>query len=211
MSLLRPQGPGRRRHGRHARVLDRARVTLLKVSSTLSDDPTLPLFEPLALATHDVSRAGVEAGDKVLVFGGGPPELSLPWSPASKGPTSVAEITRFRLDILTALRLRTIGPDQDAVKFSDEWTGGGRGGHRLRGHRASVGREGGHGRRARVGYCQYRCHPRRAHAGESLPDVCPLPLDARQPALCASRLGGGHPARRSGAVPWGRWSVSVSR
>ena len=30
------------------------------------------MIEPLAVATHDVRRAEVKAGDAVLVFGGGP-------------------------------------------------------------------------------------------------------------------------------------------
>ena len=35
-------------------------------------DEAAPLIEPLAVATHDVSRADVKAGDTVVVFGGGP-------------------------------------------------------------------------------------------------------------------------------------------
>jgi len=44
---------------------------LLKVPDTLSDDHAA-LIEPLAVATHDVNRAQVQADDAVIVFGGGP-------------------------------------------------------------------------------------------------------------------------------------------
>src|SRR5919204_246656 len=44
---------------------------LLRVPATLSDDQAA-LIEPLAVATHDVRRAEVKAGDRVVVFGGGP-------------------------------------------------------------------------------------------------------------------------------------------
>src|SRR5438552_3924635 len=46
-------------------------TTLLHVPDTLSDDQAA-VIEPLAVATHDVRRAQVKRGDKVLVFGGGP-------------------------------------------------------------------------------------------------------------------------------------------
>src|SRR2546426_26234 len=42
---------------------------LLKVPATLSDDEAA-MIEPLAVATHDVRRAEVKAGDAVVVFGG---------------------------------------------------------------------------------------------------------------------------------------------
>jgi threonine dehydrogenase-like Zn-dependent dehydrogenase len=40
---------------------------LLKVPDTLTDDHAA-LIEPLAVATHDVTRTGVKTGDAVLVF-----------------------------------------------------------------------------------------------------------------------------------------------
>jgi (R,R)-butanediol dehydrogenase/meso-butanediol dehydrogenase/diacetyl reductase len=36
----------------------------------------------------------------------------------------VAEINPFRLKLLASLGLSTIGPDQDAVRFANDWTGG---------------------------------------------------------------------------------------
>jgi len=44
---------------------------IIKVPSALSDDHAA-VMEPLAIATHDVTRAKVGQGDAVLVFGGGP-------------------------------------------------------------------------------------------------------------------------------------------
>ena len=44
---------------------------LIKVPDSLPDDHAA-VIEPLAVATHDVTRAGVKTGDAVLVFGGGP-------------------------------------------------------------------------------------------------------------------------------------------
>src|SRR6266540_2670646 len=43
----------------------------LQVLAALSDDHAA-VMEPLAIATHDVTRAKVKEGDAVLVFGGGP-------------------------------------------------------------------------------------------------------------------------------------------
>src|SRR5258705_12645022 len=44
---------------------------LLKVPDSLSDD-NAALIEPLAIATHDVTRAQVKSGDAVVGFGGVP-------------------------------------------------------------------------------------------------------------------------------------------
>jgi len=44
---------------------------IIKVPDSLSDDHAA-VMEPLAIATHDVTRAKVGPGDAVLVFGGGP-------------------------------------------------------------------------------------------------------------------------------------------
>ena len=97
---------------------------LLKVPAALSDDHAA-LIEPLAIATHDVSRAGVKPGDRVLVFGGGPIGALIAMVARHRGAdVVVAEINPFRLKILASLGLSTIGPDQDAVKFANDWTGG---------------------------------------------------------------------------------------
>ncbi len=93
---------------------------LLKVPAALSDDHAA-LIEPLAIATHDVSRAGVKPGDRVLVFGGGPIGALIAMVARHRGAdVVVAEIKPFRLKILASLGLSTIGPDQDAVKFAND-------------------------------------------------------------------------------------------
>jgi 2-desacetyl-2-hydroxyethyl bacteriochlorophyllide A dehydrogenase len=97
---------------------------LLRVPATLSDDHAA-LIEPLAVATHDVSRAGVKPGDRVMVFGGGPIGALIAMVVRHRGAdVVVAEINSFRLQILASLGLRTVGPERDAVEFANDWTGG---------------------------------------------------------------------------------------
>jgi len=97
---------------------------LLLVPAPLSDDHAA-LIEPLAVATHDVRRAGVEADDRVLVFGGGPIGTLIALVCRQRGArVAVAEINPFRLEMLAGLGLQTIGPGVDPVKFANEWTDG---------------------------------------------------------------------------------------
>ena len=97
---------------------------LLKVPDTLSDDHAA-LIEPLAVATHDVNRAQVQADDAVIVFGGGPIGCLIALVCRHRGArVKVAEINPFRLDLLKGFGLETIGPDQDVVRTVNEWTEG---------------------------------------------------------------------------------------
>ncbi len=97
---------------------------LLKVPDSLSDDHAA-LIEPLAVATHDVTRAGVKPGDAVVVFGGGPIGCLIALVCGHRGArVRVAEVNPFRLDLLRSLGLDTIGPDGDVVRAVDDWTGG---------------------------------------------------------------------------------------
>src|SRR5262249_24675015 len=69
---------------------------LVRVPDTLSDDPAA-LIEPLAVATHDVRRAGVKTGDAVLVFGGGPIGTLIALVCRHRGArVAVAEINPYR-------------------------------------------------------------------------------------------------------------------
>ncbi len=96
---------------------------LLHVPDTLDDDAAA-VIEPLAVATHDVRRAGVKAGDTVLVFGGGPIGTLIAMVCRERGArVAVAEVNRFRLEMLQNLGLPTVGPDADVVKFANDWTG----------------------------------------------------------------------------------------
>ena len=97
---------------------------LLKVPDALSDDAAA-VIEPLAVATHDVTRAGVKRGDRVLVFGGGPIGALIGLVCRDRGAeVVVAEINDFRLGLLGTLGLSTLGPARDPIKFVNEWTGG---------------------------------------------------------------------------------------
>jgi 2-desacetyl-2-hydroxyethyl bacteriochlorophyllide A dehydrogenase len=97
---------------------------MIKVPDELSDDHAA-LIEPLSVATHDVRRAEVKAGDTVLVFGGGPIGALIALVSRHRGArVAVVEVNRFRLDFLERLGLETVGPDRDIVRWANEWTGG---------------------------------------------------------------------------------------
>jgi len=97
---------------------------LLKVPDALDDDQAA-MIEPLAVATHDVARAGVKPGDAVLVLGGGPIGALIAQVCRQRGArVVVSEVNPFRIDLLRELGLDAIGPDADPVRFAHEWTGG---------------------------------------------------------------------------------------
>ena len=97
---------------------------LLKVPDTLADDHAA-MIEPLAVACHDVARAQVKAGDSVLVFGGGPIGALIALVARDRGArVAVAEVNPFRIDILEAYGLETVGPDIDVRRFTNAWTDG---------------------------------------------------------------------------------------
>jgi 2-desacetyl-2-hydroxyethyl bacteriochlorophyllide A dehydrogenase len=97
---------------------------LIKVPDTLTDDHAA-VIEPLAVATHDVTRAGVKVGDAVMVFGGGPIGCLIALVCRHRGArVAVVEINPFRVEMLRRLGLEVVGPGVDPVRFSDEWTYG---------------------------------------------------------------------------------------
>jgi (R,R)-butanediol dehydrogenase/meso-butanediol dehydrogenase/diacetyl reductase len=97
---------------------------LLRIPDSLADDDAA-LIEPLAVATHDVRRAGVKTGDAVLVFGGGPIGTLIALVCRHRGArVAVAEINPFRVEMLGTLGLQTVGPGADVVRFAEEWTEG---------------------------------------------------------------------------------------
>jgi 2-desacetyl-2-hydroxyethyl bacteriochlorophyllide A dehydrogenase len=97
---------------------------LLHVPDSLSDDHAA-LIEPLAVATHDVTRAKVAQDDTVLVFGGGPIGTLIALVARQRGArVVVAEVNPFRLEMLKGLGLGTVGPDRDLARFVNDWTNG---------------------------------------------------------------------------------------
>ena len=97
---------------------------LLQVPATLSDDQAA-MIEPLAVATHDVTRAGVKTGDRVLVLGGGPIGALIAQVCRHRGArVIVSEINPFRIELLRGLGLEVIGRDADPTRFVHEWTAG---------------------------------------------------------------------------------------
>jgi 2-desacetyl-2-hydroxyethyl bacteriochlorophyllide A dehydrogenase len=97
---------------------------LLRVPAALGDDEAA-VIEPLAVATHDVRRAEVKAGDAVLVLGGGPIGALIAMVARHRGArVVVSEVNPFRVDILRKLGLEVVGPGQDLEAFVQTWTGG---------------------------------------------------------------------------------------
>src|SRR5439155_19772296 len=99
-------------------------TSLLRGPDTLVDRAAAVIV-PHAVAALDVRRAGVKAGDTVLVFGGGPIGTLIAMVCRERGArVAVAEVNRFRIEMLQNLGLPTVGPDADVVKFANDWTGG---------------------------------------------------------------------------------------
>jgi (R,R)-butanediol dehydrogenase/meso-butanediol dehydrogenase/diacetyl reductase len=99
-------------------------VRLLRVPAGVADDAA-GVIEPLAVAVHDVRRAGVKAEDQVLVFGGGPIGALIALVCRQRGArVAVAEINPFRVDLLRGFGLEVLGPGVDPVQWAREWTDG---------------------------------------------------------------------------------------
>lgn len=97
---------------------------LLKVPDSIADDHA-PLVEPLAVAVHDTTRAEVKPGDAVIVFGGGPIGSLIALVSRHRGArVLVSEINPYRVELLNALGLETIGPGQDVPAVVRDWTDG---------------------------------------------------------------------------------------
>jgi len=97
---------------------------LLKLPDSVSDHDA-PLIEPLAVATHDVARAEVKSGDRVVVFGGGPIGTLIALVSRQRGAeVKVAEINPHRVEMLRRFGLDPIGPGEDVKAVVNAWTGG---------------------------------------------------------------------------------------
>lgn len=82
------------------------------------------LVEPAAVAVHDVRRANLVPGEKVVVIGGGPIGLLIALVAKSTGAdVVVAELDPHRRRVGAGLGLSVLDPDTDDIaKFVDEWT-----------------------------------------------------------------------------------------
>jgi (R,R)-butanediol dehydrogenase / meso-butanediol dehydrogenase / diacetyl reductase len=97
---------------------------LLKLPDSVSDHDA-PLIEPLAVATHDVTRAEVKSGDRVVVFGGGPIGTLIALVSRQRGAeVKVVEINPHRVEMLKRFGLDPIGPGEDVKAAVNAWTGG---------------------------------------------------------------------------------------
>jgi 2-desacetyl-2-hydroxyethyl bacteriochlorophyllide A dehydrogenase len=97
---------------------------LLKLPEAISDDDAA-LVEPLAVAAHDVARAEVKPGDRVVVFGGGPIGTLIALVSRHRGAeVKVVEINPHRVEMLTRTGLDAIGPTEDVKAVVNEWTDG---------------------------------------------------------------------------------------
>ncbi len=97
--------------------------TLHKLPSSLPLDHAA-LIEPTAVAVHDVRRGRVQAGEDVLVIGGGPIGMLVAMAAKNAGAkVTVSEINSHRLAMAEKLGISTINPAEvDAAKTIHEST-----------------------------------------------------------------------------------------
>jgi (R,R)-butanediol dehydrogenase/meso-butanediol dehydrogenase/diacetyl reductase len=83
------------------------------------------LVEPTAVAVHDVGRAGIRAGERVVVVGGGPVGTLIAVVARAKGAdVRLVEISDHRRQFAAALGLQTWNPATgDVAELVREWTG----------------------------------------------------------------------------------------
>ena len=78
---------------------------------------TAALIEPLAVACHDLRRAGGKKGEYAVILGGGPIGLLIALVCREAGlQVLVSEVNPLRLKLAEALRLETIDPSQSDIK-----------------------------------------------------------------------------------------------
>jgi (R,R)-butanediol dehydrogenase / meso-butanediol dehydrogenase / diacetyl reductase len=84
------------------------------------------LAEPVAVAVHDVRRSELQAGDKVVVIGGGPIGVLIATVARSfGGDVAVIELEPSRRAQIEALGFSTIDPrETDQTAWVEEWTSG---------------------------------------------------------------------------------------
>lgn len=99
--------------------------TMFKIPDDM-DLQLAALVEPLAVASHDVARGRLVAGEKAVIIGGGPIGLLIAFAAMEAGAEVViSEINDYRLEFAKKLGIKTVNPmEQDLVEFVNEWTDG---------------------------------------------------------------------------------------
>jgi (R,R)-butanediol dehydrogenase / meso-butanediol dehydrogenase / diacetyl reductase len=99
--------------------------TLHRLPDTLSLQ-TGALIEPLAVACHDVRLGEVQAGEQVVVIGGGPIGMLVALVAKQKGANVlISEVNPSRLALAESLGLAIVNPkDQDLVAEVERFTNG---------------------------------------------------------------------------------------
>ncbi|MCX5356491.1 MULTISPECIES: zinc-binding dehydrogenase [Streptomyces] len=99
--------------------------TLIRLPDTLPLDRAA-LVEPTAVAVHDVGRAKVTEGEKVVVVGGGPVGILIALVARAAGAdVRVVELSAHRRLLAEELGLTAWDPaDDDVLALVGEWTGG---------------------------------------------------------------------------------------
>lgn len=99
--------------------------TLIKLPNNISLDHAA-LVEPVAVAVHDVRRAGISKGDKAVVIGGGPIGVLVATVAKNFGAeVLVIEVDPGRRGQIQALGYEVLDPiATDQQRFVESWTGG---------------------------------------------------------------------------------------
>ncbi|MFE2610737.1 zinc-binding dehydrogenase [Streptomyces mirabilis] len=99
--------------------------TLIRLPDSLALDRAA-LVEPTAVAVHDVGRADVRAGERVVVVGGGPVGILIALVARAVGAdVRVVELSAHRRLLAEELGLTAWDPaDDDVPALVGEWTGG---------------------------------------------------------------------------------------
>lgn len=99
--------------------------TLLRLPADLPLDAAA-LVEPTAVAVHSVGRAGLQAGEAVLVIGGGPVGLLVAMVARLGGAdVRLAEVNGYRRHLAASLGIQVLDPaDDDVAALVARWTGG---------------------------------------------------------------------------------------
>ena len=83
------------------------------------------LIEPLSVACHDIRRSRLQAGEKVVVLGGGPiGQLVAAVAKSVGAEVLVSEPNEARRSFSDSIGVKSVNPiEQDLAAYVDEWTG----------------------------------------------------------------------------------------